>query len=139
MVIEHDLAVLDFLADNVYLVFGSEGAYGAFAQPRQVRQAINVYLDGYAKEENIRFRDTPSASSATRLARLCHRSELLEYPELDCDIPAFKMKVEAGASRSARRWGWSAPTPSARPHSLRCWLGYRRRPAGRSPGGEGLL
>ena len=53
IVIEHDLAILDFLAENVYLVFGSEGAFGIYAQPRQVRQAINVYLDGYAKEENM--------------------------------------------------------------------------------------
>ena len=59
MVIEHDLAILDFLADNVNVVYGSEGAYGVFTLARQVRTAINVYLDGYLPEENIRFRDRP--------------------------------------------------------------------------------
>ncbi|MEK6852150.1 MAG: ribosome biogenesis/translation initiation ATPase RLI, partial [Candidatus Thermoplasmatota archaeon] len=57
VVVEHDLAVLDFLADHVYLLYGSEGAYGIVAQPRPVRTAINVYLQGMLKEENIRFRD----------------------------------------------------------------------------------
>src|SRR5436309_866153 len=57
VVVEHDLAVLDFLADTVYLMYGSEGAYGVVAQPRHVRTAINTYLGGYLKEENIRFRD----------------------------------------------------------------------------------
>ncbi|HYS72299.1 MAG TPA: ribosome biogenesis/translation initiation ATPase RLI [Thermoplasmata archaeon] len=57
VVVEHDLAVLDFLADHVYLLYGSEGAYGVVAQPHPVRTAINVYLHGYLKEENIRFRD----------------------------------------------------------------------------------
>src|SRR2546428_678173 len=46
IVVEHDLAVLDFLADTVYLMYGSEGAYGVVAQPRPVRTAINVYLGG---------------------------------------------------------------------------------------------
>src|SRR5439155_1291790 len=57
VVVEHDLAVLDFLADSVYLLYGSEGAYGVVAQPRAVRTGINVYLGGFLKEENIRFRD----------------------------------------------------------------------------------
>ena len=56
VVVEHDLAVLDFLADTVYLMYGSEGAYGIIAEPRPVRTAINVYLGGYMKEENNRFR-----------------------------------------------------------------------------------
>src|SRR5581483_6291268 len=58
VVIEHDLAVLDFLADNVHLVYGREGAYGIVALPRPVRTAINVYLSGEMREENIRFRDS---------------------------------------------------------------------------------
>ena len=58
VVIEHDLAVLDFLADMVYMLYGSEGAYGIVAHPRGVRQAINTYLSGMLREENIRFRDS---------------------------------------------------------------------------------
>jgi ATP-binding cassette subfamily E protein 1 len=55
MVIEHDIAVLDFLCDNVHLLYGDEGAYGVVTNPRSVRYAINTYLSGYLKEENIRF------------------------------------------------------------------------------------
>ncbi|GAH32988.1 unnamed protein product, partial [marine sediment metagenome] len=55
MVIEHDLAVLDFLCDNVHLLYGDEGAYGVVTNPRSIRHAINTYLSGYLKEENIRF------------------------------------------------------------------------------------
>src|SRR2546428_13354673 len=57
VVVEHDLAVLDFLADTVFPMYGEEGAYGIIAQPRPVRTAINVYLGGYLEEEDIRFRD----------------------------------------------------------------------------------
>src|SRR5437870_2254756 len=54
VVVEHDLAVLDFLADSVYLLYGSEGAYGVVAQPRAVRTGINVYLGGYLKRSEER-------------------------------------------------------------------------------------
>jgi len=42
VVVEHDLAVLDFLADHVFLMYGEEGAYGIIAQPRAVRTAITL-------------------------------------------------------------------------------------------------
>jgi ATP-binding cassette, sub-family E, member 1 len=57
VVIEHDLAILDFLADIVYLMYGKESVYGVLAQPRPVSSAINTYISGYAAEENVRFRD----------------------------------------------------------------------------------
>ena len=79
VVIEHDLAILDFLADNAYLVYGSEGAYGVFAQPRQVRIAINTYLDGYMREENIRFRDTQIQVRVASPADSQVTAHLLDY------------------------------------------------------------
>ena len=56
-VVEHDLAILDFLADATHILYGSEGAYGIVSQVRATRNAINSYLQGYLREENIRFRE----------------------------------------------------------------------------------
>lgn len=109
VVIEHDLAILDFLAENVYLVFGSEGAYGVFSQPRQVRQSINVYLDGYAKEENIRFRDYPIRFESHPPRDTWQQIALLEYGELTCEYPAFKLSVEPGAIRIGETVGIVGP------------------------------
>ncbi len=55
MVVEHDLAVMDFLADIAHLIYGKEGIYGVMTKPMKVRHAINTYLSGYLKEENMRF------------------------------------------------------------------------------------
>lgn len=109
VVIEHDLAILDFLAENVYLVFGSEGAYGVFSQPRQVRTAINVYLDGYAKEENIRFRDYPIRFESHPPRDNWQQIDLLEYGELGCDFPAFKLTVEPGSIKIGETVGVVGP------------------------------
>ncbi len=55
-VVEHDLAVLDFLADIVYILYGEPGAYGIVSNPRHVRNAINAFLLGYLDSENVRIR-----------------------------------------------------------------------------------
>ena len=59
IVIEHDLAVLDVLADLIHIVYGKKGAFGIFTPARSTRQAINSYLDGFLPEENVRLRDKP--------------------------------------------------------------------------------
>ena len=59
IVIEHDLAILDVLADLVHIVYGKKGAFGIFTPARSTRTAINAYLDGYLVEENVRIRDKP--------------------------------------------------------------------------------
>lgn len=56
LVVEHDLAILDLLADVVFIAYGEPGAYGIITNPKSVRVGINEYLQGYLKEENIRVR-----------------------------------------------------------------------------------
>ena len=57
LVVEHDLIILDYMTDLVHLMYGKEGCYGIVSQTKATRTGINVYLQGYLKEENIRFRD----------------------------------------------------------------------------------
>lgn len=109
VVIEHDLAILDFLADNAYLVYGSEGAYGVFAQPRQVRTAINTYLDGYMREENIRFRDTSIRFESHPPRDNLSLVTLMEFGELECDYKNFKLTVDAGSIRIGESVGVVGP------------------------------
>ncbi|MDD1770512.1 MAG: ribosome biogenesis/translation initiation ATPase RLI [Methanomassiliicoccales archaeon] len=109
LVIEHDLAVLDFLADNVYLVYGSEGAFGVYAQPRQVRVGINTYLDGYMKEENIRFRERAIEFEDRPPRSQWQAVSLLEYDALECAYPSFRLRVEAGGIRIGESVGVVGP------------------------------
>lgn len=57
IVVEHDLAILDYLSDYVSILYGKPGVYGIVSHPQGVRVGINVYLNGYIKDENVRFRD----------------------------------------------------------------------------------
>jgi len=55
-VVEHDLAVLDYLSDLVCVLYGVPGAYGVVTMPFGVREGINIFLDGFVPTENMRFR-----------------------------------------------------------------------------------
>src|SRR3989344_3731528 len=57
LVIEHDLIILDYMADLINIMYGHEGAFGIVSGVKSTREGINAFLDGYLKEENMRFRD----------------------------------------------------------------------------------
>ena len=59
VVVEHDLAILDYLSDYVSLFYGIPSVYGIISHPQGVRVGINIYLHGYIKDENLRIRDVP--------------------------------------------------------------------------------
>ncbi len=57
MVIEHDLAVADYLADYTQILYGKPSVFGIVSKPYGVRIGINTFLEGFIREENVRFRD----------------------------------------------------------------------------------
>ena len=114
MVIEHDLAVLDFLADTVHLMYGSEGAYGVLAQPRTVRNAINTYLDGFLKEENIRIRDK-TIKFETRAPREDWTAiDLVSFGQLKKSFENFSLTTEPGTIKAGEVVGIVGPNATGK-------------------------
>src|SRR5436309_488671 len=114
VVVEHDLAVLDFLADTVFLMYGEEGAYGIIAQPRPVRTAINVYLGGYLKEENIRFREREIRFDV-RPPRADWKAEtLVAFDELTKRYEGFELVVHPGRLRKGEVVGVVGPNATGK-------------------------
>ena len=114
MVIEHDLAILDFLADNVNVVYGSEGAYGVFTLARQVRTAINVYLDGYLPEENIRFRDRPIEFEASPPRGDWQTADLISFKSLKKDFGEFELDITGGSVKIGESVGIVGPNATGK-------------------------
>ncbi len=96
LVIEHDLAVLDFLTDQVHLAYGDEGAYGVITPAKPVRHAINTYLEGYLPEENIRVRDEAIKFEARPPRASAELIELLTFPALRKDLGSFEISCDPG-------------------------------------------
>lgn len=56
IVIDHDLSILDYIADEMFILYGHSSAFGIVSNPLTTLDGINVYLDGYIPNENVRFR-----------------------------------------------------------------------------------
>ena len=56
LVVEHDLAILDLIADSIHIAYGSAGAFGVITDIKSTRSGINEYLAGLLKIENMRIR-----------------------------------------------------------------------------------
>ncbi|HIQ23788.1 MAG TPA: ribosome biogenesis/translation initiation ATPase RLI [Pyrodictium delaneyi] len=59
VVVEHDIAMLDYLSDHVVVMYGEPGVYGIASKPYGVRAGINHFLKGYLPAENMRIRSEP--------------------------------------------------------------------------------
>jgi len=96
VVIEHDLAILDYLSDNIHILYGQPGVYGIVSTPLGVRVGINMYLDGYIKEDNVRFRDESIKFYQKEEKSLKSKKVLLEYPSFEKNYESFSLKTEGG-------------------------------------------
>ncbi len=96
LLVEHDLIVLDHTADQIHLMYGEEAAYGVVSQPKPTRVAINVYLDGYLKEENVRFRDNQIKFSGRQTFRRKETRELISWSGIKAKLGKFNLTSEKG-------------------------------------------
>jgi len=96
MVIEHDLIILDYMTDFVHLMYGKEGAFGVVSMIKTTKAGINVYLSGYLKEENVRFRDheIKFLKKPPTTRRLSH--EIVKWSPLEYTQGIFNLKVNEG-------------------------------------------
>lgn len=103
LVVEHDLAVLDYLSDYVHVFFGESGAYGMVSGIKGSRVGVNEFLDGYIKEENIRFRD--HAISFKVKSETEGGGKGFEYPPLKKTFEGFELRCEGGKIRKGETMG----------------------------------
>ncbi len=95
IVVEHDLALLDYLSDYIHILYGQPGVYGICSVPYGVRVGINSYLRGYLKEENVRFRREEIVfDTAGKIWK--GKEILLGYPALSKKFKEFTFQGQAG-------------------------------------------
>ncbi|MCY3411391.1 MAG: ribosome biogenesis/translation initiation ATPase RLI [Candidatus Heimdallarchaeota archaeon] len=98
VVVEHDLAVLDYMSDQVQLYYGEPGAYGVVTHPMSVRDGINSFLEGYIPSENMRFRSEPLKFNKTELSTTNEDRlyPLISYGEMSKEYDTFKVSIGKG-------------------------------------------
>ncbi|MFX0178348.1 MAG: ribosome biogenesis/translation initiation ATPase RLI [Candidatus Hodarchaeota archaeon] len=98
IVVEHDLAILDYLSDYVSILYGQPGVYGIVSHPQGVRVGINIYLNGYIKDENVRFRDDPIIFHERPPQESLFDSGDVIFPYEDIDVSLGNFHLTASGS-----------------------------------------
>jgi ATP-binding cassette subfamily E protein 1 len=110
IVAEHDLAIIDYLSDQICLFYGEAGVYGVVSHVHGVRTGINIYLQGYIPDENILFRKEsimfhekppPATTGGTE--------PLLKWNRIEKTLGSFKLVTEPGEIRCGEIIGILGP------------------------------
>jgi ATP-binding cassette subfamily E protein 1 len=97
IVAEHDLAIIDYLSDQICLFYGDPSVYGVVSHVHGVRTGINIYLQGYIPDENIMFRKEAIVfhekppTAGTNVG-----APLLKWNRMKKTFTEFKLSIEPG-------------------------------------------
>jgi ATP-binding cassette, sub-family E, member 1 len=96
ILIEHDLAILDYLSDFVQIMYGSKNAYGACSNKKSTKKGINEFLEGFLKEENMRIRDYEISFASSKDKTIINKQEFIKFPNFEKKLGNFKLESNNG-------------------------------------------
>ncbi len=96
ILVDHDLAFLDYVSDQISVVYGEPGTYGIFTRNESVRTGINIFLDGYIPADNIRFREKRIVFEKPLPSHKVEEIPILKYTGLKKKLNSFVLEVEDG-------------------------------------------
>ncbi|MDD1687051.1 ribosome biogenesis/translation initiation ATPase RLI [Methanoregula sp.] len=105
VIVEHDLAILDMLADTVHVGYGKPAVFGIITRPKGVRVGINQYLEGFLAEENVRFRDSQVVFEKRAHEKGSNREDLVVIPAMTKKFENFELTVGGGTIRAGEVLG----------------------------------
>lgn len=110
IVAEHDLAILDYLSDQICVFYGSPRVYGVVSHVHGIRTGINVYLQGFIADENVRFRKEPIIFHVKPPAAGWAAGEtVLRWNKMKRSYGEFSLVIEAGEVKQGEVIGILGP------------------------------
>ena len=135
LVVEHDLALLDYLADQAHLLYGEEAAFGVISHPLPMRTAVNTYLTGFLRDENVRFRTEPIRFVAHPPKPPAQRNVAVRFPALHKEYPSFTLDVGAGELAKGETVGIVGPNATGKTTFVKMLAGVEPATRGTPPPG----
>ena len=135
LVVEHDLALLDYLADQAHLLYGEEAAFGVISHPLPMRSAVNTYLNGFLRDENVRFRSEPVRFVAHPPKPPAQRNVAVRFPALTKEYPEFRLSVGAGELAKGETVGIVGPNATGKTTFVKMLAGVEPPTSGTPPPG----
>lgn len=134
MVVEHDLAIFDYISDTVNIFYGVYGTYGVVSNAMGSRIAINSYLDGRIKEDNIRFRNYAIEFQRRPPERNASEVMLVGYGHLTKRFENFSLTVDPGGIMSGEVVGILGPNATGKTTFIKLLAGVEGTTSGEVEG-----
>jgi len=102
IVVEHDLAMVDYIADLVSVVYGEPGVYGIYSRVYSVGSGVNHFLNGYLPAENMRIRPEPvvfNTKPEQRVVELGYKQIYLTWSDMIKVLDSFTLRAGQGEMR----------------------------------------
>jgi len=97
LVVEHDLAILDYLSDVIHLFYGKPHQFGVITNVQSTKAGINAYLTGFLKTENIQFRKSKITFRRSVGNRSWENARIFAtYGSIYKTFDKFKLEVSPG-------------------------------------------
>jgi ATP-binding cassette subfamily E protein 1 len=110
IVAEHDLAIIDYLSDQICVFYGEPGVYGVVSHVHGVRTGINIYLQGFIPDENIMFRkESIVFHEKPPTAGQNIGQTLLNWGSMQKTFQGFELKIEPGEIKQGEIVGILGP------------------------------
>ncbi|MGQ9551040.1 MAG: ribosome biogenesis/translation initiation ATPase RLI [Candidatus Bathycorpusculaceae bacterium] len=110
IVAEHDLAIIDYLSDQICIFYGEPSLYGIVSNVHGVRTGINMYLEGYIPDENMRFRkEAIIFREKPPTVSVGLGETLLKWGQIEKTFEGFKLIADPGEIRRGEIIGILGP------------------------------
>jgi len=134
IVAEHDLAILDYLSDYICVFYGCPAVYGIVSHVHAVRTGINIYLEGFVPDENIRFRKEPIIFHVKPPAAGWTTDEtVLKWEAMKKTYNGFSLSIEAGEAGLGEVIGILGPNGIGKTTFIKLLAGIEKPDMGTSP------
>jgi len=136
---EHDLAMLDYLSDHIYALYGEPGVYGVVSHAHGVRVGINIYLDGFIPDENMRFRSWPIRFHVKPPKEEAEaKGWSIDWSHMGKSYKSFKLTVEPGKASQGEVVGIVGPNGIGKTTFIKLIAGMEKPDDGAEPAWKGL-
>lgn len=96
VLVEHDQLLLDYLSDDICLLYGEPGVYGVCSARYNTREGLNALIAGYLRQENVRFRDGPLKFRDTSTSDETDVKHSYDYAFVEKQLGSFDLTVSSG-------------------------------------------
>jgi len=132
VVAEHDLAIIDYLSDQICIFYGEAGVYGIVSHVHGVRTGINIYLQGYIPDENIRFRkEAITFHEKPPTISFGAGETLLKWDRVEKTYEGFKLVAHPGEIRKGEIVGILGPNGIGKTTFVKILAGLEKTDDGR--------